>query len=86
MQGVAHERPGKLYMAQPRAGLGYLHPRQLLRVRKGVCGLADAPRLRWCQLRGGMRKDDLADDAGGKANRRQPRLDPDFFCGYHTDG
>ena len=34
MQGVAHERPDELLMAQPREGLEGLHPEQLVRVKE----------------------------------------------------
>ncbi|CAE7917780.1 RE2 [Symbiodinium sp. KB8] len=40
----------ELYIRQPRAGLGDLDPRQLVRLTKGVFGLVDSPNAWWGKL------------------------------------
>ncbi|CAK0843154.1 unnamed protein product, partial [Prorocentrum cordatum] len=50
MQG--DEQPDQqLYMAQPREGLLGLNPKQLIKILRGVFGLATAPRQWWAKLK-----------------------------------
>ncbi|CAE7487299.1 RE1 [Symbiodinium sp. CCMP2592] len=41
----------EIYMEQPRGGVPGLHPRQLLRVRKGIFGLSESPKMWFERLR-----------------------------------
>ena len=73
MQGKEHERTDELYMAQPREGIPGLHPEQIIRIVKGVFGLADAPRLWWRQLRNGLLGADLKTKTGETVQLQQSR-------------
>ncbi|OLQ15724.1 Copia protein [Symbiodinium microadriaticum] len=50
LQGVELRR--ELWMALPRGGVDGLHPRQLARIRKGVFGLTESPRMWYDRLSG----------------------------------
>ena len=50
LQGVELQR--ELWMALPRGGVDGLHPRQLARIRKGVFGLTESPRMWYDRLSG----------------------------------
>ena len=49
----------ELYMAQPRGGVAGLHPSQLIRIRKGVFGLSESPRMWFEPLERGSSTGDL---------------------------
>ena len=48
LQGVELRR--ELWMSQPRGGVEGLHPQQLARIRKGVFGLSESPRMWYDRL------------------------------------
>ncbi|CAK0836533.1 unnamed protein product [Prorocentrum cordatum] len=86
MQGEEHGRAEELYMSQPTEGLPNMDPRCLLKVKKGIFGLADAPRLWWRRLRRGLVEADLKDEDGKPVLMMQSRLDPTVFRGFNADG
>ncbi|CAK0825635.1 unnamed protein product, partial [Prorocentrum cordatum] len=86
MQGEEHGRAEELYMSQPKEGLPNMDPRCLLKVKKGIFGLADAPRLWWRRLRRGLVEADLKDEDVKPILMMQSRLDPTVFRGFSEDG
>ena len=52
LQGVELKR--ELWLAQPKSGVEGLHPRQLARIRKGVFGLSESPRMWYDRLSGAL--------------------------------
>ncbi|CAE7822217.1 GIP [Symbiodinium sp. CCMP2456] len=48
LQGVELQR--ELWLSQPKSGIDGLHPRQLARIRKGVFGLSESPRMWYDRL------------------------------------
>ena len=74
-----HERSGtqELYLEQPTCGLPGLHAGQLLRVKKGIYGLPDAPRVWFETLRGALTKE---------MGFHQMSLDVAMFVHWRKDG
>ncbi|CAK0838337.1 unnamed protein product [Prorocentrum cordatum] len=85
LQGEEHGRAEELYMSQPKEGLPNMDPRCLLKVKKGIFGLADAPRLWWRRLRRGLVEADLKDEDVKPILMMQSRLDPTVFRGFKED-
>ena len=85
MQG--DEQPNQqLYMAQPREGLPGLHIKQLIKILKGVFGLATAPRQWWAKLKRTLLavEEKLGDNYVFRL--RQHSLDPALYYGYDKYG
>ncbi|CAK0887145.1 unnamed protein product [Prorocentrum cordatum] len=85
MQG--DERPDQqLYMAQPREGLPGLNPKQLIKILKGVFGLATAPRQWWAKLKRTLLavEEKLSDNCVFRLH--QHSLDPALYYGYDQHG
>ncbi|CAK0871378.1 unnamed protein product [Prorocentrum cordatum] len=84
MQG--DEQPDQqLHMAQPREGLPGLHPKQLIKILKGVFGLAIAPRQWWAKLNRTLLA--VEEKLGDYVFRlRQHSLDPALYYGYDKHG
>ncbi|CAK0864559.1 unnamed protein product, partial [Prorocentrum cordatum] len=85
MQG--DEQPDQqLYMAQPREGLPGLNPKQLIKILKGVFGLATAPRQWWAKLKRTLLavKEKLSDNYAFRLH--QHSLDPALYYGYDQHG
>ena len=85
MQG--DEQPDQqLFMAQPREGLPGLHPKQLIKILKGVFGLATAPRQWWAKLKRTLLavEEKLGDNYVFRL--RQHSLDPALYYGYDKHG
>ncbi|CAK0891483.1 unnamed protein product [Prorocentrum cordatum] len=85
MQG--DEQPDQqLYMAQPREGLPGLNPKQLIKILKGVFGLATAPRQWWAKLKRTLLavEEKLSDNYVFRLH--QHSLDPALYCGYDQHG
>ncbi|CAK0904850.1 unnamed protein product, partial [Prorocentrum cordatum] len=76
----------ELYVAQPKEGQPDMDPRCLLRVKKGIFGLAGAPRSWWRKLRRGLISANLEDENGQTIHVMQSRLDPTVFRGLNKDG
>ncbi|CAE7582602.1 RE1 [Symbiodinium sp. CCMP2592] len=73
LQGVELGR--QLWMAQPKSGISGLDPRQLARIRKGVFGLSESPRMWYDRLSGVLLSEVF--DIGGVRHRLVPSpLDP----------
>ena len=51
MQGDLDPKAGAVYLSLPRGGLPGVEPGSLIRLKKSVYGLAEAPRAWWCKLR-----------------------------------
>eukprot|EP00959_Pyramimonas_sp_CCMP1952_P430568 9017837-Pyramimonas_sp.AAC.1 len=56
MQGEEQPRDKPLFMEQPPQGLPGLQPGQVLRIVKGIFGLATAPRQWWATLKNALLK------------------------------
>ena len=84
MQG--DEQPDQqLFMAQPREGLPGLHPKQLIKILKGVFGLATAPRQWWAKLKRTLLA--VEEKLGDYVFRlHQHSLDPALYYGYDKHG
>ncbi|CAE7037715.1 GIP [Symbiodinium sp. CCMP2592] len=68
-----------LYMEQPRGGVEGLDPAQLLKIKKGVFGLAESPRMWYDRLREVLSQEDFMID--GVVHKLVPcPLDPCVFC------
>ncbi|CAK0846224.1 unnamed protein product, partial [Prorocentrum cordatum] len=85
MQG--DEQPDQqLYMAQPREGLPGLNPKQLIKILKGVFGLATAPRQWWAKLKRTLLavEEKLSDNYVFRLH--QHSLYPALYYGYDQHG
>ncbi|CAK0847915.1 unnamed protein product [Prorocentrum cordatum] len=85
MQG--DEQPDQqLHMAQPREGLPGLNPKQLIKILKGVFGLATAPRQWWAKLKRTLLavEEKLSDNYMFRLH--QHSLDPALYYGYDQHG
>ncbi|CAK0817025.1 unnamed protein product, partial [Prorocentrum cordatum] len=85
MQG--DEQPDQqLHMAQPREGLPGLNPKQLIKILKGVFGLATAPRQWWAKLKRKLLavEEKLSDNYAFRLH--QHSLDPALYYGYDQHG
>ena len=69
----------ELYIRQPRAGLGDLDPRQLVRLTKGVFGLVDSPNAWWGKLYQSILEMQVKLDDGREGFFDQCPLDPCIF-------
>ena len=73
LQGVELRR--ERWMSQPRSGIQGLDPRQIARIRKGVFGLSESPRMWYDRLTSVLLGEVF--DVGGKRHRLVPSpLDP----------
>ena len=77
MQGDRQE--SNLYMEQPREGLDGVQPWVLIRILKGVFGLATAPRHWWTKLNRVLQATDLPDFDGTNVRLVPNPLDPAMF-------
>ena len=68
-----------LLMRQPRGGIDGLRPSQLLRVRKGVFGLAESPRRWFDKMNGDITREGLRLDSGDMAYFKPSPLDACVF-------
>ncbi|CAK0836030.1 unnamed protein product [Prorocentrum cordatum] len=85
MQG--EEQPDQqLHVAQPREGLPGLNPKQLIKILKGVFGLATAPRQWWAKLKRTLLavEEKLSDNCVFRLH--QHSLDPALYYGYDQHG
>ncbi|CAK0890787.1 unnamed protein product, partial [Prorocentrum cordatum] len=76
----------QLHMAQPREGLPGLNPKQLIKIPKGVFGLATAPRQRRAKLKRTLLavEEKLNDNYVFRLHRHS--LDPALYYGYDQHG
>ena len=77
LNGLEAERD--LFMEQPKEGLPGLEPGQLLEIKKGVFGLATAPRLWWTRFSQLLKELTVERDDGETCTITQSRLDPCLF-------
>ncbi|CAK0807406.1 unnamed protein product, partial [Prorocentrum cordatum] len=85
MQG--DEQPDQqLYMAQPREGLPGLNPKQLIKILKGVFGLATAPRQWWAKLKRTLLAVEEKLSNNYVFRLHQHSLDPALYYGYDQHG
>ncbi|CAK0869680.1 unnamed protein product [Prorocentrum cordatum] len=85
MQG--DEQPDQqLHVPQPREGLPGLNPKQLIKILKGVFGLATAPRPWWAKLKRTFMavEEKLSDNYVFRLH--QHSLDPALYYGYDQHG
>ena len=68
-----------LLMRQPRGGIDGLRPSQLLRVRKGVFGLAESPRRWFDKMNGDITREGARLDSGEMAYFKPSPLDACVF-------
>ncbi|CAE7640576.1 RE2, partial [Symbiodinium sp. KB8] len=68
-----------LYLKQPQHGIGGLHPRQLIKVKKGIFGLCDSPRGWWKKLLSEILELKIDVDDGEFGSFQQNPLDPCIF-------
>eukprot|EP00959_Pyramimonas_sp_CCMP1952_P164203 3432984-Pyramimonas_sp.AAC.1 len=66
MQGEEQPRDKPFFMEQPPQSLPGLQPGQVLRIVKGIFGLATAPRQWWASLKNALLKVELVSKDGHK--------------------
>jgi hypothetical protein len=86
MQGDRQHGDQELYMEQPLEGLPGVKPTVLIRILKGVLGLATAPRHWWAKLKRLVLAVQLVDAAGAERHYQQHPLDPAFYFATASDG
>ncbi|CAK0819108.1 unnamed protein product [Prorocentrum cordatum] len=86
MQGEEQPRDKPLFMEQPPQGLPGLQPGQVLRIVKGIFGLATAPRQWWATLKNALLKVELVSKDGHKFHLVHGLVDPALFVGHGSDG
>ena len=86
MQGDVQHGDQELYFHQPKEGLPGLEPHTLIKILKGVFGLATAPRQWWRKLRRLLEAVVLHDASGKPCHFRQHPLDPAFFYCHSSIG
>ena len=86
MQGDPQHGDQELYMAQPREGLPGVRQGSLVRILKGVFGLATAPRHWWAKLRRLLLEVRIELGHGYEFHFKQHSLDPANYYGRDRDG
>ena len=86
MQGDPQHGDQELYMAQPREGLPGVRQGSLVRILKGVFGLATAPRHWWAKLRRLLLEVRIELGHGYEFHFKQHSLDPAVYYGHDRDG
>eukprot|EP00959_Pyramimonas_sp_CCMP1952_P461982 9482489-Pyramimonas_sp.AAC.1 len=73
-------------MEQPPQGLPGFQPGQVLRIVKGISGLATAPRQWWATLKNALLKVELVSSQNQQFNLVQSLVGPVVFVGHGSDG